>query len=700
MDDDAINAGGFNALIAMIAGHQQIVAAEPDPEVDDLAASDSEDDAVAGAYSEGDSDDDPADEIVADPADEIVADDAPALVASTKHRAKPPPGIIVEPDGKLDLEDDPRAAIAVNNAHRRADVPDGAGSDLYPIEQVCALLPRQYKYPVQTFAPQHWPTATPITQAEYDNRFAAEFPEIAHILPLDNIVVAGGSAAFPLGDSATKVGDVDLYVYGVEPADQIALWTVVNNVVRKIRRAHMRGVPGCERRAHSIVETMSPGCVTLRVCYTCDDWRHRLNSAKERKVQIILRAFPSVSSILHGFDVPSCCVAYDGRVAATTTLGAFAAVFRCNPVVPAYRSTTYERRLEKYFTRGYALVLPDFRRDTLKRGVPFEMPHLTLVPRVVRGLFAVGTLALPPGSSAFDSDYGAPTRKHSVWSISEIKTWYPKMINARQISNNARRFVVIDIVEKRRRRWRGDNVKLGLPFGDYCTAEPSLTDILPRLFYEELLASQARSAVNSRGHINIRTLGSVFNLNSDEISKLVCAVTTAVAANPKCKYNLAPALARFQRALVERYDAMPNSIDWWIVTDPSRQYTGSINPIIEDPAQWYGDVAFDPNVPPATSDDFVLALMATLEARAGGASMQTVYDGLCPLCHGKLNRGEANSVILACGHIFHWSESDECPGLFDWVVENHNCPTCRQQFAREEVAAPAAAAAIQIDVAW
>ena len=83
------------------------------------------------------------------------------------------------------------------------------------------------------------------------------------------------------------------------------------------------------------------------------------------KIQIILRAFPSVSAVLHGFDIGSCCAAYDGFTARLTTLGAFSQLFRVNLINPEYRSTTYEQRLAKYFERGYALGLIHLKTNML-----------------------------------------------------------------------------------------------------------------------------------------------------------------------------------------------------------------------------------------------------------------------------------------------------------------------------------------------
>ncbi|MCE7958498.1 MAG: hypothetical protein DYH06_11265 [Acidobacteria bacterium ACB2] len=319
--------------------------------------------------------------------------------------AEPPalePPVLVDLGRALVLDDDPAVAVAINDAHRRPDAPEGPGADLWTVDQLRAAMPRQYKYVVPTFAPRHWPTPVPISQEEYSARFEAKFPEVASIGPIEHVVIAGGAAAWPFGESRVKPGDVDLFICGIDPADEKALWSTVHNVVKKLTAAFLEGVDGVPPRVRALTQTMSPGVVTI-TAVTSSEYGYRA-TGDEIKVQIILRAYPSLSAILHAFDVPSACVAYDWRRAYTTTLGAFAQVFRANVVVPAYRSTTYESRLAKYFERGYALALPGLRPGILKRGETLALPHLSLAAAVVRGRFAAGAVVLP-ATAAPSSDY-------------------------------------------------------------------------------------------------------------------------------------------------------------------------------------------------------------------------------------------------------------------------------------------------------
>ena len=75
-------------------------------------------------------------------------------------------------------------------------------------------------------------------------------------------------------------------------------------------------------------------------------------------IQIILRLYKTKSEILHGFDLGSSAVGYDGENIWFTTLSKFSYENKCNIVDSYRRSTTYERRLEKYFYRGFNLLVP------------------------------------------------------------------------------------------------------------------------------------------------------------------------------------------------------------------------------------------------------------------------------------------------------------------------------------------------------
>lgn len=100
------------------------------------------------------------------------------------------------------------------------------------------------------------------------------------------------------------------------------------------------------------------------------------------KIQIILRKFPSISSILHGFDIGSCAVAFTGKITLLTTFSMYSILNRVNLVVPRYSSPSYAYRLDKYFRRGFALGFVDMKDNVLKGEV--KLPSFVI--QVTEGL--------------------------------------------------------------------------------------------------------------------------------------------------------------------------------------------------------------------------------------------------------------------------------------------------------------------------
>jgi len=114
------------------------------------------------------------------------------------------------------------------------------------------------------------------------------------------------------------------------------------------------------RNAYSVSMFVSE----LPVCY-----KH-----KALTFQIILRAYKSISEILHGFDLGSSAVGYDGENVWMTTLSKYSYRNMVNIVDITRRSTTYERRLIKYFNRGFHIIFPDLNiaaipQDNLAEGL-------------------------------------------------------------------------------------------------------------------------------------------------------------------------------------------------------------------------------------------------------------------------------------------------------------------------------------------
>lgn len=75
-------------------------------------------------------------------------------------------------------------------------------------------------------------------------------------------------------------------------------------------------------------------------------------------VQIVLRRYSTTAEIIHGFDLGSSAFLWDGAELTTTAVGKLAAEHGVNVLNLDARRASYEKRLSRYFDRGFDLVLP------------------------------------------------------------------------------------------------------------------------------------------------------------------------------------------------------------------------------------------------------------------------------------------------------------------------------------------------------
>ena len=96
----------------------------------------------------------------------------------------------------------------------------------------------------------------------------------------------------------------------------------------------------------------SPGVINI----------HQLGQAHvEVKVQIVLRLYDSPTEVLLGFDVDSCCCAFDGKEVWVTPRCIAALQSGMNILNPLHawpNKAAYELRLAKYAARGFAVWAP------------------------------------------------------------------------------------------------------------------------------------------------------------------------------------------------------------------------------------------------------------------------------------------------------------------------------------------------------
>jgi len=562
---------------------------------------------------------------------------------------------------KLVINPDPFATIAINNLHRRHDVTDGNGSDLWSLDQWAGTFPHERldnRYPIlspikfkSTLGDDscgvEWSLATRVTQLEYASRFSMKFNLVSVILPIENVVVAGGSAAYPIGDLEIDIGDVDLFIHGIDPADNSTLWAKVLEISDRLKASAANLDDTLIIKA-----TLYPGVVTFDVGHT--------SRGNMLVVQVILRAYPSISAILHGFDIPSCCVAFDGRMTYLTSLSAWAHAYRINPIIPAYRSTTFEARLVKYHRRGYAIMMPNLNKKSFATNRLVILPHMAICP-VVDHKYYMGGYILARGCERTSSDYYTTIPVNI-----DIDT-----INSREFVQESFQFKMTEIYSCR---------DASSPWSSFRTlkeAAVTINDMLTRKSILSYLNSQGCRVVTASNDVNIKLLTDTFGLNLEEIKKLSTIVALVGIKNPHRQPDVRPALATFCKKILVRFALeRQKPINWWITVDPTRQYTCSLNPRLEHPSEWYGGFYVSETSQVSTSP---LPLVDELSEQFSRST--------CGICLAVIEPEGANIVKLSCGHEFHRKPDfgSTCRGIHEWADTLDSCPTCQAPFTVVEL---------------
>jgi len=178
----------------------------------------------------------------------------------------------------------------------------------------------------------------------------------------ENIFLAGGrifSALF-----GTPSNDIDLFLHGLseEQAHQkVRTWFQQMDLPEARARYHalqrFEYAPHTYDTLEQAYEEMDSLSVINRVMRTKNALSFRLNLLD---VQFILRLYRTPSEILHGFDVDSCAIGYDGRQVWMTERFFYSLLAGYNTFSFDRLSPSYEWRLVKYGTRGMSIYVPGF----------------------------------------------------------------------------------------------------------------------------------------------------------------------------------------------------------------------------------------------------------------------------------------------------------------------------------------------------
>jgi hypothetical protein len=411
----------------------------------------------------------------------------------------------------------------------------------------------------------------------YDNteerieRACQTYPLLQSILEQHpgKLAVCGG---FYTGDYWGS-GDVDFFFHGVDPeeADQL-LASLVNYILDNYEAAYASKVKSVHAIRSSSVyahierrQYVTNVLISSRRDRTMENGKNLHDSSSIHFTQVysfIHRLYPTLGSIIGGFDLGPCMVAYDGRHVYATELGAWSMVNTLMILDISTRSTTFSKRLIKYKYRGFGVVFPGLEgplEDIFPKTTKKE--RLGLLQSYMREIGLYFTLT---DIEVDDMDYDDPRES------------YNKYFSGRFDSLSRRRFR--DFVIKQDSigslymyRYQYQNTEDSSDYGDWPAV--SVSNIAGRNM------TCARKG----------TLSSITAIITvEEVRKRPFNETwwQDQLARPHIPYPPNIPLLEL-KPLMEVLESM--KVNTWVVDNPQRQWTASFNPIITKAGEYWGE---------------------------------------------------------------------------------------------------------------
>jgi len=224
------------------------------------------------------------------------------------------------------------------------------------------------------FADSHKPEAEDRHSSK--NYLRNYFPHLDHILQKykGNLVACGGaimrSIRGPLFNPRRVGGsqiDVDLFFYNCDqPTATAILLDCVCYIASKVREHE--NLRTSEERMYLWTDAI-PDNITIQHCVKTTNVIFS-DTHFSVMYQFIHRIYPTMDSIIGGFDLGPSMLAYDGTNIYATPLGAWSITNNTIIVDTTRRSTSYEHRIQKYYcSYGFAVVFPGLKMNTKYTGL-------------------------------------------------------------------------------------------------------------------------------------------------------------------------------------------------------------------------------------------------------------------------------------------------------------------------------------------
>ena len=283
-----------------------------------------------------------------------------------------------------------------------------------------------------------------------------------------------------------------------------------------------------------------------------------------QEIQLIFRLYSSKSEILHGFDLGSSAVGFDGQQVYFTSLSKFAYEYGLNIVDTTRRSTSYEWRLSKYMKRGFNLVIPQLDVEScikIRTKNKNDANHLGNNPFNRNNIDVRDVIGLPYIWIAI-VDYDLKTNKNSIYGYVQPRFNDDYKIVKCDYQQNT--------VRNDFRQW--------------------ITDIYAKYNYQNLMNGKL-DAIKIYG-TNFEQIIN-YQIDIDDINSHIKDNTQRII-NKLEKLNLPGIIVTFNDEMSKKHaniqlqiESMKSGITW-IVDNPGTQLTSSINPIFDDEWKWYG----------------------------------------------------------------------------------------------------------------
>lgn len=410
---------------------------------------------------------------------------------------------------------------------------------------------------------------------KFKTKFYEKYPFLKGI-DMTNLLIAGGSVSNIIRDKYSSDSDIDFFIYGLnqkKATERIKKWIL--DIVKPKPKSTSKAKSNAKSKAKkNYTESEDDESDNESDAVELDDVKIFRNNNMvalliddDIKIQLIFRLYKTVSEILHGFDLGSSAVGFDGENVYLTTLGKYCHEYRCNVVDTTRRSTTYEYRLNKYFNRGFNIVLPGLdinklRTTYLKYGELeiCELPHFIFSYKEI-----IGNKIM---IKRFYNKYGS-TSDYELEPMDLNNLYYQSFnINLSSLINGVDYYYYVSSSYEKETL-------------DIFNVPPRINKGMIISFYDSLkkkISKRKFDITSIKKYISVEKLEVIAKNMFKE------GVNTKEYMNKLIDRQVEEAFVKLDQLLAKDHSKIE-----WITKNPGTQLTGSFNPIIEDEHEWYGE---------------------------------------------------------------------------------------------------------------